>query len=282
VGIVAQQVTVFLHIGAAAGGVGDDEVDVCAVKGIDGAASQRESVVFFAGVDHQCAAARLILWSDHFVAFSREHANRGGVDLRKKFALDATEEQADAETLFALRGSDFGDAFSGAKRRHQRFKSTDFLGEKLERAGFAEQTLQAGLLIEEQRPAQQTEAARVRKEREEQCTVKFFEWGARMEALDLCAGGFEEFAVVDAGGAGGHACHAAEARVEVLDPGGCDLRGAFGGCFDEMNAAAGGIHFFVPEDVGGAGGEAEAAVDAFLEDLGGGRMVGIEGGDLRR
>lgn len=255
---------------------------MCAVEGIDGASGKRERVAFLAGVDHQCTAAGLVSWRDDFAAFGREHANGGGVDLREKFALDATEEQPDAEPFLALRGSDFGDGFGGAESRHQGFESTDFFWEKLEHAGFAEQSLQAGLLIGEQRPAEHAEATRMRKEREDHCAVKFFGWGARMEPFDLCASSFEEFAVVDPGGAGGHASHAAKAGVEMLDPSGGDLRGAFGGGFDEMNAAAGGIHFFMPENVGGAGREAEAAVDAFVENFGRGRMVGIEGGDLQR
>lgn len=102
-----------------------------------------------------------------------------------------------------------------------------------------------------------------------------------MKAFNLRASSFEEFAIVDAGRAGGHAGHAAETGVEVLDPGGRDLGGAFSSGFDEVNAAAGRVHFFVPEDVGRTGGEAEAAVNALVKNFGGGRMVDVEGGESR-
>jgi hypothetical protein len=45
-----------------------------------------------------------------------------------------------------------------------------------------------------------------------------------------------------------------------------------------MDAAARGVHFFAPEDVGGTSGEAEAAVDAFFDEVEGWGLLGIEGG----
>ena len=51
---------------------------------------------------------------------------------------------------------------------------------------------------------------------------------------------------------------------------------ALAGLAHHVDAAAGGVHLFAPEDVGGAGGEAEAAVDAVFEELALGRIVGVE------
>ncbi len=51
---------------------------------------------------------------------------------------------------------------------------------------------------------------------------------------------------------------------------------AFASEFHEVDAAARGIHFFVPENVGGADGETEAAVDAFVDDFRGWRVVRVE------
>ena len=73
-------------------------------------------------------------------------------------------------------------------------------------------------------------------------------------AFDLRARGFDEFAVVHAGGARRHASHAAEAGIEVADPLGVDLRGAFGSKLHQVDAAARRIHFLAPQDVGWADG----------------------------
>ena len=63
----------------------------------------------------------------------------------------------------------------------------------------------------------------------------------------------------------------------MADPLRIHRRVAFAREFHQVNAAAGRIHFFVPENVGRADGQAEAAVDAVLDDLFGGRMVRVEG-----
>ena len=51
--------------------------------------------------------------------------------------------------------------------------------------------------------------------------------------------------------------------------------------FHQVDAAARGVHLFVPEDVGGADGQAETAVDAVFDDLLGRRMVRVESGGQR-
>ena len=66
-------------------------------------------------------------------------------------------------------------------------------------------------------------------------------------------------------------------RAEVLVERGFALRG-FG---HHVDAAAGRVHLLAPEDVGGAGGEAEAAVDAVGEELFFGRVVRVEGAGFR-
>ena len=98
--------------------------------------------------------------------------------------------------------------------------------------------------------------------------MEFFAEGARMMALDLSASGFDQFSVVDAGRAGGHASHAAEAGIEMADPLRVHGRATFAGEFHEIDAAAGRVHLFVPEDVSGADGQAETAVDALIDDFG--------------
>jgi hypothetical protein len=101
-------------------------------------------------------------------------------------------------------------------------------------------------------------------------------------AFDLGTRGFNEFAVIDPGRAGGHASDATEAGIEVPDPFFRHLRLAFEGHFHEIDAAAGGIHLFPPENVGGTGGKAEAAVDAFFDEFLCRRLVGVEGAGENR
>ena len=80
---------------------------------------------------------------------------------------------------------------------------------------------------------------------------------------------FDEFPVLDAAGAGGFAGAAVQAFVDVIDEGIGDRRrcvrlaGEFvlGDVDHLLDTAARGVGFEIPEAVGGAGVEAEAAVD---------------------
>ncbi len=53
-------------------------------------------------VNHQSAAAWLVLWRDDFATFGGKDARRGCIHLREKFALHAAEQQADTAALCAL------------------------------------------------------------------------------------------------------------------------------------------------------------------------------------
>src|SRR5579859_4941924 len=97
--------------------------------------------------------------------------------------------------------------------------------------------------------------------------MKFFAESARVMPLDLGASGFDEFSIVHAGRAGGGAGHAPEAGVEMADPLGVQSCAALAGEFHEVDAAAGRVHFFIPEDVRRADGQTKTAVDAFVDDF---------------
>jgi hypothetical protein len=163
------------------------------------------------------------------------------------------------------------------------------LGEELEQAGAADDGLQAGPLIEEERRGEDAETRGVREGGEEEAAEERVGGGARDVAFDLSATVLDELVVLDAGGAGGHAGHAAEAVVHVEAEGLVEGRVALGGGLHHVDAAAGRVHFFAPEDVGGTGGEAEAAVDAVGDKCGIGSVVrvegtafgGLDGGELR-
>ncbi len=62
----------------------------------------------------------------------------------------------------------------------------------------------------------------MREGREQQLAEKSLAEGAGQVALNLGAGWFDELVVLDPGGAGGHAGHAAEAVVHVLPEAGVE------------------------------------------------------------
>ena len=77
--------------------------------------------------------------------------------------------------------------------------------------------------------------------------------------------------------AGRDAGHAAQAAIEMLDHRAVEPDSALIGEFHQVDPPAGRVHLLAPEQVGGAGRQAEAAVDAVVDELGIGRMVIVEG-----
>lgn len=215
---------------------------------------------------------------DDFATFGGEDACGGGVDFGEKGALDAAEEQADAFAFFALGGGERRDRFDGFYFGKKGVHRGEGFGEEFEETRGAKNRLQAGFLVHEKRPAEEIETRWFGESFEEHAAMETFGRGAIIVAFDLRAGGFDEFSVFDAGGGGGHACDATKAGVKVADPGFVYFGQAFMGGFHEMDAAARGVHFFAPQDVGGTSGKAEATVDAFFDDVEGWGLVGVEGG----
>ncbi len=85
-GIVAEEMSVLFHVGAATGCVDGDGIDIGLFEDVNGVAGERECRGFFSGVDAECAAADLILRRDDFATFGGEDAGGGGVDVREKSA----------------------------------------------------------------------------------------------------------------------------------------------------------------------------------------------------
>ena len=137
--------------------------------------------------------------------------------------------------------------------------------------------VQAGALIDEERCGKETQARRMREGGEEQAAEERVGGGARDVALDLCACIFDQLVVLHAGWARSHAGHAPEAVVHVATEVEVEGRVTFGGGLHHGRCGPRGrVHLFSPENVGGAGGEAEAAVDAVGEEFLVGCVVRIE------
>jgi len=82
---------------------------------------------------------------------------------------------------------------------------------------------------------------------------------------DLGAYGFDEVVILHAGGTGGFARAADEAAVEVFEDDGAGGDFAVGDGFHQVDAAAWGVGFIEGFEIGGADGEAKAAMDAGVE-----------------
>ena len=279
--IVTKQVTVFLHVGAAAGGVSDDRFHVGLLENVNRFPGEFNSGGFFSCVHEQRAAAGLRFWSDNFASFGGENAHRSRIDLREKLALNTAKEQAHAAALQAEGGRDFWNNFLRSEFGEQRFHRLPFLWKQLGQAQAANEGLQSRLLIREERRAQSTQAIRPRESLEQEMAVAFFGCQARKIAFNLRTRSFDELAVIHSGRARGHAGHAAEAGVEVADPLGSHLRGAFGGQLHQIDATARRIHFLPPQNVSGTRGQTKTAVDALVNDGRGGWMVRVERGRKR-
>src|SRR5713226_3269852 len=87
---------VFLECGTAAGGVGDDGVEVFVKKCGEIVAREFASRIAKAGMRGERAAAELIFWDDHFAAVGGEDADGGFVELRKSDVGDAACKEGDA------------------------------------------------------------------------------------------------------------------------------------------------------------------------------------------
>src|SRR5215470_19298401 len=104
-GIVAQQVTVFLHIRAAARSIRDNRFDIGLLERVDRFFGKLDSGSFFARMHQQCTAAPLRAWSNNFTTLCGEHTNSCCIDVRKEFALHATKQEPYAPALRTNRGS---------------------------------------------------------------------------------------------------------------------------------------------------------------------------------
>ena len=153
-------------------------------------------------------------------------------------------------------------------------------GQQPQQAGGAHQLLQAGALVDQHGQSQQAQAFHVREGGEEKLAEEAIRGGARDIAFHLGARVFDQLVVLHSRGAGGHAGHAAQAIVHMQAEALVERSVALGGLLHHVDAAAGRIHLLAPEHVGGAGGEAEAAMYAVLDQRCFRRLVGVEVGGL--
>src|SRR6516165_10666436 len=102
-----EQMIIFLERGAAAGGVGDDGVEVICSEGHEVPASQVAGNIAESSVQREGAATELRSRDDDFAAICSEDANGGFVEGSKSDVGYATGEESYAGTAFASGGIDF-------------------------------------------------------------------------------------------------------------------------------------------------------------------------------
>src|SRR5256884_8282970 len=185
-------------VGAASGGIRHNRFNVGLLEGIHRLLGEVDGSSLFSRMHKQGPTASLRLWSDHLAALSSEDACRGGIDLREKYALHATEKQADAPAFRADGRRDFQNRFLRRKSWKQRLHRTPFIREQHDETESASQSLQAGFLIGEERRAQAIEAIRPGKRLEQEMAMTFLAGRPCEVSLDLRAGGLDQFAVVHA------------------------------------------------------------------------------------
>src|SRR2546427_513094 len=228
----------------------------------------------------QSAAAKLSVGHDDFASVGGEDADGGFVQLRKGDVGNASGKESDASAAWTGGGESLTEAAEkkvvvDARQQTftfgdpQEFQDADAAGDGLQ-AGTLIQTQQAGGVREVKRTGEQSAENEIARDASNP--------GAGIFALDARAGVLDEFAILDAGGAGGFAGAAVQAFVNVIDEGAGDGQLALLDMYHLADAAARGIRLQIPEAIRGTGVEAQAAVDAadvvFVD--------GVEAGDGRR
>ena len=129
------------------------------------------------------------------------------------------------------------------------------------------EALNAELLIHTERPRQHAQPSRMRKHREDHAAERAIAEAALRLALDLRPRGFEQRVVLHARRARGDARHAPEAGVDVLNEAGARGLAAVAPQLHQVNAASRRVGFLSPQEIGRARRQAEAAVDAVVEEI---------------
>ncbi len=214
------------------------------------------------------SAAALGGWDYYFTAVLLEDSYGGFVEAGEEDVGDAAAEHGYAVLAGTFGEEDLAVLVEEAGELGLGGEVLDLAegAHELEQAGGADEAFEAGLLVD---PHQAADNAEHPGGLEEGAVGEVFDLlpgeGPFDFGLDFGAGGFDEFAVFDAGGAGGFAGAAAEAEAHVFEIAFVHGCGTAGDLHHLIDAAAGGIHFNAEFAIGGAGVEAEAAVDTLVE-----------------
>ena len=219
-----------------------------------------------AGVHRERAAAARQARHLHVVALGGQHSRGRLVHVAEEDALHAALEQGHLAAPLAPRIEALRQPRQRAPRGGLRRHAHD--GRELRRepahARAARQSRKAEPVRQRGTGRERAHAAGAREQLEHEPAVGGVGGGPLEVSLHLGAGVLEQLVVLDPRRAGRDAGHAAEAVVEVLHERGGDLVVAL---FHQHDPPARRVHLLAPENVGGAGGQAEAAVNAVVDQV---------------
>jgi len=160
--IIAEQVAVFLHVGAAAGGVDHNTFHVSFFKYINSFPREFLGLRFFFARVNEHAPQQVCSGGATTSQPSAESTRGGGgIHVREKSALHATEEKPDALALLAPRRGDGCHGLDGRRGWEQRVPGANGFRQQLERADRPQCGLQTTFLVGKQRQAQEFQASRL-------------------------------------------------------------------------------------------------------------------------
>src|SRR5882724_6994014 len=259
-----KEMIIFLERGAASGGVRDDGVKVFAKEDGKICSSEFPRHIADAGVRGKRTAAKLSLGHDDFAAIGSEDADGGFIEPREGDVGDASGEESDAGAARTRGG--IGAAVAAIEKvvvnaREEAFAFGET--EKFQHADGARDGLHAGALVEAENAGEIDDEKGIGEQLPEDVVPRDTRNpGTLAVPLDARASVLDELSILDAGGAGGFAGAAVETFVNVIHERIGDGKIAELDLNHLVNAAARGIGFEIPEAVGGAGVQAETAVDA--------------------
>ena len=196
-----KEMIVFLEHGTAAGGVGDDGVEVFAEKCGEILSSEIAGTIANARMRSQRAAAKLVLWDDHFAAVGGEDADGGCVALRKSDVGYAAREEGNAgaaRTDGRKRPAEAAKEKTVVDAREETFA----LGhtKKFQDTNTARDALQTGALIETQNACGVDDAMGIGEQVPENKVARDAgKPGAGIVALDAGAGVLDQLSIFDSG-----------------------------------------------------------------------------------
>ena len=265
-GVVGQQFAVALELGAAAGCVVDDGIDLQPLEHGDVAPRQRLGLLAVAGVHVQRAAAHLATWHAHPAAVGLQNPCGGVVHVDEQPVHDAAGEEAHGSCRRFLAGQVFRHAAAERPRRHFRQHGLHVLEarrQQVEHARGVQQSLQAAALVEAHQAEQPAQPTGMREQpAKHQPAKQASGQGAPCAPLDLAARAFHQVAKLHVRRAGRLAGAAVEAQVHVLDEIGRHAQAPLVHRLDEVHAPARRVHFRAQRAVGGALVQAQPAMDA--------------------
>jgi len=221
------------------------------------------------------AAAAAFAGDEHgVIAHAVQQPHRRRADLRRQHRLGAALQQDDPAVGVGLRGRSGRWRAAPAGRQGQHggggCQRRDARQQRRQRFGQGRQAQRGGKpALARQQPGQQGPPGAVGE-------------GPLVTLLHIVAGVVDQLGVIDAGGAGGGAGQAGKAAVDVFDHLWRRICVGLQHFLDQIDAPARAIQLVAEQDIGGAGGGAEAAVDAFADHRlgdGGVRISQLVGGE---